>query len=104
MADESRVQYKFMMPAALRRQLEESAYRARRSLSAEVVLRLEDSLRERGDVSDDPLENELHSLMRERNIADVERKELEFRIEQLDQRLQSLVHTIRDRSIDDPES
>lgn len=41
---EERVQYKFMMPASLKVPLEQAAERSRRSLSAEIVERLEWSL------------------------------------------------------------
>lgn len=42
MSDDGRVQYKFMIPAALKSRIEEAAHSNRRSLSAEVVSALEE--------------------------------------------------------------
>ena len=42
---EGPIQYKLLLPAELKRQIEQEAADANRSLSAEIVLRLEESLR-----------------------------------------------------------
>ena len=44
MADDPRLQFKFMIPASLKAKLEDAAHDNRRSLSAEIVARLEESL------------------------------------------------------------
>ncbi|WP_102897202.1 Arc family DNA-binding protein [Phaeobacter piscinae] len=43
MTQDDRVQYKFMMPVGLKSRIEQAAHDNHRSLSAEVVARLEDS-------------------------------------------------------------
>lgn len=43
MSDSDRVQYKFMIPARLKERLENAAHEGRRSLSAEIIERLEAS-------------------------------------------------------------
>lgn len=43
MSEDDRVQYKFMIPASLKARLEEQAHDNRRSLSAEIISRLEQS-------------------------------------------------------------
>lgn len=43
MSEDTRVQYKFMIPERLKEQLEAAAYEHRRSLSAEIISRLEGS-------------------------------------------------------------
>ncbi len=44
MEDVEKVQFKFMIPARLKAELEELAYKNRRSLSAEIVARLESAV------------------------------------------------------------
>ena len=44
MADEERIQFKFMIPKLLKTALEDAAHENRRSLSAEIVARLEESI------------------------------------------------------------
>lgn len=44
MSQDERVQYKFMIPADLKKRLEDSAAEGRRSLSQEIVMRLEESV------------------------------------------------------------
>ncbi|MDR2309785.1 MAG: Arc family DNA-binding protein [Brucellaceae bacterium] len=44
MSEEVRVQFKFMIPSSLKLKLEEAAHDKRRSLSAEIIARLENSL------------------------------------------------------------
>ena len=48
MSEDSRVQYKFMIPTALKARLEDAAHNSRRSLSAEIIERLEASLTGQG--------------------------------------------------------
>lgn len=43
MSDSDRIQYKFMIPAPLKAKLEDAAHGNRRSLSAEIIARLESS-------------------------------------------------------------
>ncbi|WP_428029815.1 Arc family DNA-binding protein [Ancylobacter sp.] len=43
MSEDDRVQYKFMIPASLKARLEDQAHENRRSLSAEIISRLEQS-------------------------------------------------------------
>lgn len=44
MSGDERVQYKFMIPSGLKARLEEAAHNSRRSLSAEIIARLEHTL------------------------------------------------------------
>ncbi len=45
MSERDRVQFKFMIPADLKEALEQAAHEERRSLSAEIIARLEESFR-----------------------------------------------------------
>ena len=90
MTDESRIQYKFMIPAGLKAALEESAKLSYRSLSAEIILRLTESVRDRKDVSDDPLENETRHLEAEIAMAESQRMEADMRMHQIMSRLEDL--------------
>lgn len=44
MSDDPRIQYKFMIPESLKAALEDAAHDHRRSLSAEIIARLQASL------------------------------------------------------------
>lgn len=44
MSDDPRIQYKFMIPASMKQRLEDAAHENRRSLSAEIISRLETTL------------------------------------------------------------
>lgn len=51
MVEKERVQFKLMVPAELKARLEDAAHEARRSLSAEIIARLEESLQPTSDRS-----------------------------------------------------
>ncbi len=53
MDDEKRVQYKFMIPVSLKERLEEAAHISRRSLSAEIIARLDVSFMIDGEPTHD---------------------------------------------------
>ncbi|MCL4217738.1 MAG: Arc family DNA-binding protein [Candidatus Hydrogenedentes bacterium] len=44
MSEDPRIQYKFMIPASMKQRLEDAAHENRRSLSAEIISRLETTL------------------------------------------------------------
>lgn len=53
MTDNERIQYKFMIPAPLKKRLEDAAHDNRRSLSAEIIARLDVSFAVEGEQSHD---------------------------------------------------
>jgi hypothetical protein len=97
MAKDERVQYKFMIPADLKQRLERAAVDARRSLSAEIILRLEDSIDKKPALSNDPLINErdfLETLLSSRRL---EAQTIEAEIAQVHERLIALDRAIKAR-------
>lgn len=105
MSDSDRVQYKFMIPADLKDQLEEAAARSRRSLSAEIIVRLTESVRKRHVVSDDPLINQREMLRSELVASQAHIEAAQHQIQDLMQRLDAVETEIanRDRSAQEDE-
>ncbi|WP_136686180.1 lysine N(6)-hydroxylase/L-ornithine N(5)-oxygenase family protein [Falsirhodobacter xinxiangensis] len=97
MTDDERIQYKFLIPADLKAALEDRARRSYRSLSAEVILRLRESVRDRELVSDDPLANEQAMIERELAAAEADMQMNRMRHAELQQRLNT-VRQMRERS------
>lgn len=95
MADEERVQYKFMIPVSLKEALEKAAHRSFRSLSAEIIVRLKESVRDRLEVSDDPLvnerihlETELQAIEAQQSMVAAKRYELTSRLHSVREEIQ----------------
>jgi hypothetical protein len=79
MSDDDRVQYKFMIPAALKARLEDAAHENRRSLSAETIARLEASF----EISIDYYRADTARLERQQ-------EELRLKIEAMDEKITKL--------------
>jgi hypothetical protein len=84
--DASKKQDQFIvrLPEGMRDKIKLAAEKSNRSMNAEIVLRLTESLRDRKEVSDDPLDNE--------------KRFLQMRLQEVEARLmmdQSNVHQIR---------
>jgi hypothetical protein len=94
MTQDERVQYKFMIPKALKQELEEAAGGARRSLSAEIILRLYESLADMPEISEDPVENELYRLEGEKTVMTIQIADLKNRLSAIDEDIAVLSDTV----------
>lgn len=81
MADpDARLQFKFLIPAPLKAQLEEAAAAARRSLSAEIIARLEATFADGGLVTRDQAKASMQLLDQQLQPVLARIEELERRV------------------------
>lgn len=98
MKQADRIQYKLMLTPDLKKRLEHAAVEAHRSLSAEINLRLEDSLRKIEAISDDPQKNELVMLEIQLRQLEAEHMHVAARRDDIGQRLAAIRAEIASRA------
>ena len=97
MSDEARVQYKFMIPAPLKAALEDLAHKSHRSLSAEIIMRLNESVQTRDMVTDDPDVAEYQRLQRTVEMLGLEAEHSRKRLMDAAHRMEIIKHKLNEK-------